>query len=60
MGNIGELLVGLLMVVSGLVAGYVNSFMVMQLIGATTTMWVLWFSSILMVIIGSALLKLAE
>jgi len=60
MGNLGVSIIGLLMIVFGMIAGYVNSFLIMQLIGATTTMWVLWVSSGICVIIGSILIKLAE
>jgi hypothetical protein len=60
MTNVGVLIIGLFLTVSALIAGYVNSFMVMEMIGATTMMWVLWVISLTGVIIGGILLKLGE
>ena len=35
-----------------MILGYVNSFLLMSLVNATTIMWVLWGISTIMVVIG--------
>jgi hypothetical protein len=60
MANYGVMAIGVLMSLVGLITGYANSYLVMQLIGATTTMWVLWYLSIALIILGSIILKLSE
>ena len=53
----GNTVIGALMICIGLVAGYVNSFLILQLIGATSTMWALWWGSMILVIFGTFVMR---
>lgn len=60
MSNDGVRVIAGLMAIIGLLAGWVNSYLILQMIGATTTMWVLWWGSLGFVILGSILMKVSE
>jgi len=60
MSNAGTIVLGGLMLVVGLVASYVNSYLILQLIGATSTMWALWWGSMILVIAGTFVVKAGE
>jgi uncharacterized membrane protein YjjB (DUF3815 family) len=60
MTNAGTVVIGGLMLVIGLIAGYVNSYLILQHINATSTMWALWWGSMILVIFGSIVAKLGE
>jgi hypothetical protein len=55
MTNTAVTLIGFLLILVGYVASLWNSYLIMQLIGATTFMWVIWVVGMVFLIIGSVL-----
>lgn len=53
MTNRGGLVVGWLILAFAIILGYANSYLIMMMINATTTMWVMWVSGIILLISGS-------
>jgi hypothetical protein len=60
MSNEGTIILGGLMLVVGLFASYVNSYLILQLIDATPTMWALWWGSLLLIFVGTFVVKAGE
>ena len=60
MSNAGTVVLGGLMLIVGLIASYTNSYLILQHISATSTMWTLWWGSLILVICGTIVAKAGE
>ena len=60
MSNAGVTVIAGLMMLIGLAAGWYNSYLIMGMVKATDFMWMLWWGSLVMVILGSILMTLAK
>lgn len=60
MTNAGVAFIAAIMLIVGLFASFYNSFLIMNLINATSLMWSLWWASLALVIFGSIIGALAK
>ena len=60
MKNLAVIIIGYILVLIAYVSSLTNSYLIMQLIGATTLMWVLWVVAIVFAIVGMILVAVGS
>ena len=60
MKNLAVIIIGYILVLIAYVSSLTNSYLIMQLIGATTLKWVLWVVAIVFAIVGMILVAVGS